>query len=348
MNDATPAARVGSKGYSLKFVSSSRCISELPVLEYHAMRALSASGAWLLSEECPAKFLWRSPWNPLWEPEAKIDFDIGVAAHLAVLEPKRQTDSIVLIDSGDYRTTRAREARDTARAESKVPLLPYQYDIVRAIAGSIQAHPIASQAFRGGEAEVTLTWQDPETEVPCKARPDYLPANGLWLVDLKTASSANPRSWRDQAYRLGCHTRAAWYLDGAEILLGRAPDEYWFVVVEKEPPYLVSVISFDEDALIWGRRADRKACALFARSLAENDWPSYREPGQNRERAFRVSLPPWAIYQLPEQEEAGDFRHDAVAAPIERRGAACFPAIHPKRRWASSTSPRLSGPARIC
>ena len=292
-----------------------RYLRALSAVDYHAMRALSASGAWLLSEECPAKFLWRSPWNPLYVPEAKTDFDIGVAAHLAVLEPKRQADSIVLIEAADYRTTRAREARDIARAEGKVPLLPWQFDIVRAIAGSIQAHPIAVAAFRHGAAEVTLTWQDPETGVPCKARPDYLPAHGRWLVDLKTAASANPRVWRDQAYRLGYHARAAWYLDGAEKVLGQTPEEYWFVVVEKEPPYLVSVISFDQEALEWGRRANRKACALFARSLAENDWPSYREPGQNRERAFRVSLPPWAIYQLQDRAETGDFAVGVLTEP---------------------------------
>src|SRR2546423_15481539 len=150
--------------------ASTRRISGLPAVEYHATRALSASGAWLLAEECAAKFLWRSPWNPLYVPEANSDFDIGVAAHLAVLEPERQADSVVLIEAGDYRTTKAREARDAARAAGLVPLLPYQLDIVRAIAGSIRAHPIASEAFAGGEPEGTLTWQDGETGLPCKAR----------------------------------------------------------------------------------------------------------------------------------------------------------------------------------
>src|ERR1041384_7617158 len=104
--------------------ASARRISGLPAVDYHAMRALSASGAWLLAEECAAKFLWCSPWNPLYAPEAKTDLDLGIAPHLAVLEPERQADSIVLIEAGDYRTTKAREARDAARAEGKVPLLP--------------------------------------------------------------------------------------------------------------------------------------------------------------------------------------------------------------------------------
>jgi hypothetical protein len=297
---------------------SARRISSLAAVDYHAMRALSASGAWLLAEDCAAKFLWRSPWNPLYEPEPRIDFDIGVAAHLAVLEPDRQADSVVLIEAGDYRTTKAREARDAARAGGKVPLLPYQLDIVQAIAGSIRAHPIASEAFTGGEAEVTLIWRDAETSVPCKARPDYLPAHGRWLVDLKTAASANPRSWRDQAYRLGYHARAAWYLDGAAAVLGEVPEEYWFVLVEKEPPYLVSVVSFDNDALAWGRIANRKACERFACAAAANDWPGYREPGQNHDRAFRIGLPPWAIYQLQDREEGGEFTPEPLPDPASR------------------------------
>src|SRR5215212_2732080 len=315
MSDVGPAApRTGS----------ARRISGLPALEYHAMRALSASGAWLLGEECAAKFLWRSPWNPLYLPEAKTEFDIGVAAHLAVLEPGHQAQSVVVIEAGDYRSSKAREARDAARAEGKVPLLPYELDIVQAIAGSIRAHSIAAPAFKGGEAEVTLTWSDPETDIPCKARPDYLPAHGQWVVYLKTAASANPRTWRDQAYRLGYHARAAWYLDGAEAVLGHMPEEYWFVVVEKEAPYLVSVISFDEDALRWGRAANRKACEAFGRSAAANDWPGYRDPGQNHDRAFRIGLPPWALYQLQDREDAGEFRPGALPDPALLRAAERF------------------------
>jgi hypothetical protein len=301
-----------------------RRIAGLPAVDYHAMRSLSASGAWLLTEECAAKFLWRSPWNPLYVPETKSEFDIGLAAHLAVLEPQRQADSIVLIEAGDYRTTKAREAREAARAAGKVPLLPYQFDIVRAIAGSIRAHPIASEAFLGGEAEITLIWRDSDTGIPCKARPDYLPAHGRWIVDLKTAASANPRTWRDQAYRLGYHARAAWYLDGTEAVLGQAPEEYWFVIVEKEPPYLVSVVSFADDALRWGRIANRKACERFAVSAIANDWPGYRELGQNHDRAFRIGLPPWAIYQLQDRQEAGEFTPEPLPDPASRLAAERF------------------------
>src|SRR5438477_12916400 len=108
--------------------ASARRLSGLAAVDYHAMRALSASGAWLLAGECAAKFLWRSPWNSLYVPEANTDFDIGVAAHLPVLEPERQADSLVLIEAGAYRTTNAREARDPARTAATSPAVPYQFE----------------------------------------------------------------------------------------------------------------------------------------------------------------------------------------------------------------------------
>src|SRR5438105_1843045 len=111
-----------------------RVTTNLPAAEYQAMRALSASGAWVLAEDCPAKFLWRSPWNPLWQGADKTEFDIGTAAHLAVLEPDQFTARTQLVAASDYRSTKARELRDTARAEGKVPLLLWQHDIVGAIA----------------------------------------------------------------------------------------------------------------------------------------------------------------------------------------------------------------------
>jgi hypothetical protein len=286
---------------------STRILVDLPAGEYHALRALSASGARTLTEHCPAKFLWQSPWNPLWQSQDGTEFDIGTAAHLAVLETGQFAARTELIEAPDYRSSRARELREKARADGKVPLLLWQHDIVRAIAGSIRAHPIAGQAFSDGLPEVTLTWSDEATGVPCKARVDWLPRHGGWLTDLKTAVTANPRVWRDQAYRLGYHARAAWYLDGAETAIGRRPEEYWFVVVEKEPPYLVSVMAFDEAALDWGRLINRRACELFRRAADRGDWSGYREPQADRDRAFRVGLPPWAIYQLEDRRETGEF-----------------------------------------
>jgi hypothetical protein len=66
-------------------------------------------------------------------------------------------------------------------------------------------------------------------------------------------------------------------------------------------------MAFDEAALDWGRLINRRACELFRRAADRGDWSGYREPQADRDRAFRVGLPPWAIYQLEDRRETGEF-----------------------------------------
>ena len=47
-------------------------------------------------------------------------------------------------------------------------------------------------------------------------------------------------------------------------------------------------------------------------------------PLQNHDRAFRIGLPPWAIYQLQDREEAGEFAPEPVPDPGLRGRAARF------------------------
>ena len=62
-------------------------------------------------------------------------------------------------------------------------------------------------------------------------------------------------------------------------------------------------------------------CEAFARSAAANDWPGYRDPGQNHDRAFRIGLPSWALYQLQDREDAGEFRPGDLPDPKLLRAA---------------------------
>jgi PDDEXK-like domain of unknown function (DUF3799) len=301
-------------------------IRGMPMEKYQSIKALSASGIWALADEAPAKYWIRSPFNPGSEPENSATFDIGIAAHLAVLESSELEARTRIVrghtktgkPSSGYGTEDAKEQRDAAYAAGVTPLLPEQMDTVLAIARSIEAHPIAREAFRGGTPEVTFTWSDELTGTPCKCRVDYLPGDGSYLVDLKSAANANPREWIKVAARLGYFARAAFYLDGVAQITGSMPKDYWFVNVEREPPHLISVCAFEIKALEFGRMINRRGLDLFKYCMRTQDWHGYREPGATRDRAFRVELPAWATYALADRDAAGEFRQ-RISADDSRR-----------------------------
>lgn len=290
-------------------------IRGLPYAEYAATKALSASGAFVLSEECPARYWQQSPWNPKREPDDRNHFDIGKALHLAVLQPDDLAEAVVIIDAGDYRTNKAKELRDDAYAARKTPLLVKELDIVVAMDRAIHADPYAAALIGDGnpkDNEVSFFWEDPQTGTPCKARADRI---ARAMLDLKTAACAAPTAWQAAAFRDGHFLRAAWYLDGWEVASGDVMRRYAFIVVEKEPPHVVQVYDLAERALAWGRMMMHRALNRFAECSVAGKWSEGYGP------PMTIDLPTWAEYRLADREQAGDFSRSARPASAEvRRG----------------------------
>jgi hypothetical protein len=117
------------------------------------------------------------------------------------------------------------------------------------------------------------------------------------IVDLKTVQGgfADPERFIRKALAMGWHQQAAWYRDMAQEL-GVTAGPFRFVVVEKTPPYLVSVIELDEATEGFGRDANQRAIDLYRRCLATDEWPGY--PGQ----IATVSAPPWSYRDAEETD----------------------------------------------
>ena len=290
--------------------------------EYHALHALSASGVDTLVNDCPWKFWQSSPWNPAFAPETANHFDIGQAAHLAVLEPEQYDARVVEIAAGDYKTKLARELRDGAYAAGKTPILDKEKPIIGKIAEAIWEQ--AGSYFTGGEAEVSLTWD--WDGVPCKARPDYLiPDRGL-IVDLKTTTTCNPAAIARKAWNEGWPSRVVWYreafhrqtprwmwVDPAITAAANAVAvRYLFVVVEVKPPHLIQIFELDARAEAWGQQIVRRGLTLFRECMAKGEWPAYGTGVRP------LSLPGWAEFQLADREQAGEFSTRPTSEQVAR------------------------------
>jgi hypothetical protein len=281
----------------------------MPMADYHAIKALSAGFVWTFDSECPFKAWMTSPWNPDREPENARHFDIGTAAHLAVLEPNDLAARTAIVrgvtkkgePSPGYASADAKEQRDAAYAAGITPLLPEEMDTVHGLQKAIREHRMARSLLIGGESEVTMTWE--WDGLPCKCRADHLPStHGSWMVDLKTAISANPKAVARKAFNEGWFVRAAWYMAGHKEARGVLPAKYLFVVVEKDPPHLVEVYEMDNRALMYGDQIILKTLKRAQECFASDKWPGYGDGG-----ITTLALPSWAEFQRAEREENGEF-----------------------------------------
>jgi hypothetical protein len=239
--------------------------------------SLSSTGARrLLPPSCPAIFRHEQ----LNGRANKREFDFGHAAHAKVLGVGSE---VVSVDAKDWRTNAAKEARDAAYADGKVPLLAKEISVVDEMAEALLRHPVASALFnpeRGGLPEQSLFWQDERHEVWRRVRLDWLPATSsgrMILADYKTTTCAEPKAFAKSVFSLGYHVQAAFYLDAVTALELADDAALVFVAQEKTPPYLVTVNELDFDALRIGRAQVQRALTIFARCQRSGAWPGYSD-----------------------------------------------------------------------
>ncbi|HVT98963.1 MAG TPA: PD-(D/E)XK nuclease-like domain-containing protein, partial [Acidobacteriaceae bacterium] len=226
----------------------------------------------------------------------KRAFDFGHAAHRFVLG---EGEDIVPVDADDWRTKAAKEQAESARAEGKVPLLRAEFDRALAMANALQDNPGAAALFKSGVAERAMySTTGPPAEVQLRGKADWLThLNGrLTIVDYKTAASADPATFERAATKFKYHLQAVWYRDLAYTLeLSEDPD-FVLVAQEKTPPYLSSVMRFDDIAIFEGHALKRQAIDTYARCLQTGEWPGY--PGGTQ----IIHVSPWAYSEEQEVE----------------------------------------------
>lgn len=292
-----------------KIVITKPGIYDIPAGIYHADPCETPSlSAGMINDMlmAPAKCFYNSRrLNPDYEePDTEDRFTLGSVRHVMFLEPHLFEAKVAVIDFDDWRSKDAKTLKAMAIAAGQTPILKKHFDKVRLAREAFFKNQFTADAFKGGLFEQSLFWQDAGTGIWCRARPDCIHASGRHIIDYKVTTDANPWTFGRHAYNLGYHRRAAWYLDGATEAMGVTPQHYWFVNQEAKAPYLTSVVELDMLALEAGRAENRKAATLFHMCLRTGDWFGFRHPDKlDRDLAFRVGLPNYAMAQIDERTE---------------------------------------------
>lgn len=273
-------------------------VYELDEEQYHKdpvpAGSLSSTGARkLLTPSCPALFKHERD-NP---PAPKRTFDYGHAAHLKVLGVGAP---LVVVDADDWRTAKAQAQRAEAYAAGATPLLRAEADRVDAMAAALKRHPKAARLLDPdfGTSEQSLFWVDPEFDVWRRARLDHFTTLGNGqpvIVDFKSTYDAEPGHLRKAFHNFGYHCQDPWYCDAA-IACGLAEDPaFLFVAQMKEPPFLVTIVDFDDEAIRIGRERNRRALDVYRQCTETGVWPGFTDD------IHTLSLPAYAARQHDEE-----------------------------------------------
>lgn len=210
-------------------------------------------------------------------------FATGSAAHLMLLEPELVAQGVAVVPedmlaSNGALSTKAAKAFVQEQAEGgRVVLKPEEWDRICDMADALGSNPRVMKLLEGGTVEQSHIWQDPETGVYLKSRPDVMPKpGGEYIVDYKTTDREDIEAWERAAtvdHRLDM--QAALQMAGAYEACGMEAQGVVYIVQHVKTAR-IAIRYFDRDQhsdIINVARLDlRKGINAFAHCWEYGDW----------------------------------------------------------------------------
>lgn len=272
-------------------------ILDITADQYHAdpcvTPSLSASIAKILVDKSPMHAWAAHPRLGGKKFTSTKEMDRGTLCHRILLG---KGADIVEIPFADYRKDVAKDMRDQAKSDGKIPALT---NVLVSAHEMAQVHKKRLAYDHGiyldGESEVAIEYSDELfmdcRRVVCRSMLDHVKLSGGVIYDLKFVACAHPDVVAKSIVSYGYDIQDAAYRRALSSvkpeLTGR--EDFVFLFCEAEEPYAVQPYRLDGTFREHGQRRWDRAKRIWADCLKSNVWPGYA-PG-----VVSVAPPQWAM-----------------------------------------------------
>ena len=234
---------------------------------------------------------------------------VGTAFHTLILEPDKFEKQYACGPDCDRRTSAGRQAWKDAEEENdgkSIISIP-DWDMIHHMQDSISNHKLATHLLNPdlGAAEETMMWNDSELGTLMKGRSDFRNFKEKVIIDLKSTMDATPDKLERDLWStdLRYHVQAAIYTDGARAILEDDSWEFYFVFVEKKPPYSAQVVHLPPKSIDIGRFQYRENVIFLLKWLerASNVLKNGDQEVPLEEEILQLYPPAWLLQKIKKQ-----------------------------------------------
>ncbi|EEZ7716496.1 exodeoxyribonuclease VIII [Escherichia coli] len=253
---------------------------------YHAGPGVSKSQLDDIADT-PALYLWRK--NAPVDTTKTKTLDLGTAFHCRVLEPEEFSNRFIVAPEFNRRTNAGKEEEKAFLMEcastGKTVITAEEGRKIELMYQSVMALPLGQWLVESaGHAESSIYWEDPETGILCRCRPDKIIPEFHWIMDVKT--TADIQRFKTAYYDYRYHVQDAFYSDGYEAQFGVQPT-FVFLVASTTIEcgrYPVEIFMMGEEAKLAGQQEYHRNLRTLSDCLNTDEWPAIKT----------LSLPRWA------------------------------------------------------
>lgn len=265
------------------------CYSDIPEAEYHASEGLSVSR---LKRHRKAAIL-----STVDQDEATESQRFGTVIHTMILEPDSFDRRFFVCDlNRNSNAFKALEAEEAKRGRE--PVKSEKRDEALRIRDAVMRHPEARRMLdpAGLLVEQSFYWIDPVTGLLCRGRADGIRMDwGGVVVDLKSTEDASKAGFGRSCTKYLYDWQQAYYDEGISESCGWQPQAFFFVAVEKEPPYITKPWMINPAHVARAAEEVAEARAHYLRCKEAGDWPGYGDDVGELDIGYRPApeyLPP--------------------------------------------------------
>ena len=228
-------------------------------------------------------WLYKSPRYYKWMkdtggPEPTAAMNEGSVVHCLILEPDEFNKRYWMFNKEERpdrtKTMAAKENKEWAaeleiKNNGKEKITVEQHQNLQNVAQEVMR--IAGDLIEAAtEKEKIVLWE--KTGIDMKAKIDGFHED--FLFDIKTTTNANVEAFQRKAFwDYQYHRQAAVYLDGASDGLFLGDKDFYFIAVEKTPPYLVSIHKVSDHTVALGMNQYLELLELLKECRRKNHWP---------------------------------------------------------------------------
>ncbi|HIB3967833.1 TPA: exodeoxyribonuclease VIII [Escherichia coli] len=252
---------------------------------YHAGPGVSKSQLDDIADT-PALYLWRK--NAPVDTTKTKTLDLGTAFHCRVLEPEEFSNRFIVAPEFNRRTNAGKEEKAflmECASTGKTVITAEEGRKIELMYQRVMALPLGQWLVESaGHAESSIYWEDPETGILCRCRPDKIIPEFHWIMDVKT--TADIQRFKTAYYDYRYHVQDAFYSDGYEAQFGVLPT-FVFLVASTTVEcgrYPVEIFMMGEEAKLAGQQEYHRNLRTLADCLNTDEWPAIKT----------LSLPRWA------------------------------------------------------
>lgn len=236
--------------------------------------------------------------------DRKSHFDFGNAFELALLDRQAFEQEVIIYDP-NKRPDQTKSITSSVNQEWKKAI--YNSDkyiinsdgeesdtVILEMLTSCYQDAVIQRMLKNIEYQYSMFWVDPQTGLKLKTRPDVCKSKKNVIIDIKTTDDGSPEKFSKDLANYDYPFQAVMQIDGVlQTRFMEQVDAYYWLVVEKQPPYSATLYEFDPDDRAYVTDEYEYTLNCVKQALEKNHFPSYSFRADNKYGILRANIPLW-------------------------------------------------------